>query len=121
MRPSRLLYWFFPLVLPLGLGSCGNATIAQQTFPNPTVVNPPSPLSTPNPNPPAFDPFGNPEPVTETTDTPEPASRAPVVTSEYSTVIERTKNMVNDDRARSLVQEFGLGLMDLTWEEILVI
>jgi len=117
MRPSRLLYLFFPLVLPLGLGSCGNATIAQQTFPNPTVVNPPSPLSTPNPNPPAFDPFGNPEPVTETTDTPEPASRAPVVTSEYSTVIERTKNMVNDDRARSLVQEFGLGLMDLTWED----
>lgn len=112
MRPFRLVYLLFPLCLPLGLWSCGNATIAQQTFPNPTVVNPPSPLPTPDPNPPAFDPFGDPEP-----DNANPSTRAPIGTPDYSAVIERTKNMVNDDRARTLVQDFGLALMDLTWED----
>jgi hypothetical protein len=90
------------------------ATIAQTSLPNsnlpnPTIVNPPSPLPFPNTNPDGFNPFG--------TANPDQTSDRPVGTSAYLDVINRTKNMVLDNQAQSLVQRFGLSLLNLTWED----
>jgi len=104
----RSLFSLLMLGLTCGLAACSAATIAQTppnpNLPNPTIVNPPSPLPIPNISPEGFDPFGT-------------NSDRPVGTSAYLDVINRTKNMVLDDRAQSLVQRFGLSLLNLTWED----
>ena len=110
----RSLLSLLVLSLTCGLTACGAATIAQTSLPNPnlpnpTIVNPPSPLPLPNTNPGGFDPFG--------TANPDQTPDRPVGTSDYLEVINRTKNMVSDDRAQSLVQRFGLSLLNLTWED----
>ena len=109
----RSLFSLLVLGLTCGLAVCNAATIAQTppnsnlpnpNLPNPTIVNPPSPLPIPNTSPEGFNPFGT-------------HSDRPVGTSAYLDVINRTTNMVFDDRAQSLVQRFGLSLLNLTWED----
>ncbi|MEY2979653.1 MAG: hypothetical protein ACO31I_10405 [Prochlorotrichaceae cyanobacterium] len=110
-RQGQVLSTLCLLSLVCGLASCSAETIAQPSIPNPNIVTPPSPLPLPNSTPGEFDPFG-----TSAPDTPE-TDRRPVATPDYLEVINRTKNMVYDDGARSLVQDFGLSLLNVTWED----
>lgn len=108
LRSLSSVLW---LSLTCGLAACSGETIAQTSIPNPNlpnpnIVNPPSPLPLPQ----GFDPFGNAPDTTRSTE-------RPAGTPEYLEVINRTKNMVFDDRAQTLVQRFGLSLLNLTWED----
>ena len=90
----------------------GNPTLPDSTLPDPTIVNPPDPLPIPSFNP--LDPLSPSNPS-------NPPQRVPPSTDRidpnYSQVIDRTQAMVNDDQAQALVQQFGLSLVDLTWED----
>ncbi|MFN4066269.1 MAG: hypothetical protein ACK4K5_03500 [Thermosynechococcus sp.] len=49
---------------------------------------------------------------------PEPPPRVPVANYDrYRQVIERTRSMIDNPEAQRLAQQYGLNILDITWED----
>lgn len=56
----------------------------------------------------------NPSPLSK----PEPPPRVSVADYDrYRQVIERTRSMIHNSEARRLAEQYGLNILDITWED----